>query len=124
MPKLVWVVHWLGTVELQHLKWQEPVCVTDVGSSPEALGASEIGSELELGYLQFCTPLRGFVLESEEDMGFAACAVTSHALALCHQSLAGPVPRHYSACKNRVWHQSASKKLVRRAGPVTTFQDT
>lgn len=29
VPKLGWAIHWLGTAELQHLRWQEPVHVTD-----------------------------------------------------------------------------------------------
>lgn len=38
-PKLWWASHWLGTIGLQHLRWQEPVHVTDEGSAPVALGA-------------------------------------------------------------------------------------
>lgn len=41
----------------------------------------------------------------------------------CLRFSAGPLPRHYSGCKNRVWHQSA-RKTLRKAGAVITYQDT
>lgn len=46
-----------------------------------------------------------------EDMGLISCAVTSCALSFRLRFSAGPLPRHYSGCKNRVWHQSASETL-------------
>lgn len=58
-----------------------------------------------------------------EGMGFVAGAVTSRALSLCLRFLAGPLPRHYSGCKNRVWHQSA-RETLRKAGAVITYQGT
>lgn len=133
MPGLGWAIHWLGTVRLPHLRWQEPVLVTDEGPlqchsgpgckvvglpiSDQSWSGAWLLTVLNSAQKTLCwKPRRRWALS-------LVLSVTSHALALCHQSSAGPVPRSYSGCKNRAWHQSACGKLVRRTGAVATFQD-
>lgn len=61
VPKLGWPSHWLGTAELQHLRWQEPVHVTDELQALRAWlrrdGAAEFGSELEQGLAPYSSEL-------------------------------------------------------------------